>query len=165
MCSGSSPHNMANVGQTIFRFAGALLLAAGATAVDHPGVRLFGSSDATPNVRVEAAGLTSATGITPGKRAYSIRVADPALIGLLRPGNRVDLLTVVDEPSNPGARVARVLASDVRVLAVSIVHSRPAQDILSSRVVTVEVDPDQVSLLAPAAADDRLQFVMRGPNR
>jgi Flp pilus assembly protein CpaB len=155
---------MANVGQTVFRFAGALLLAAGATMVDHPRARSFGSSEVAPNVRVEAPGPASDIRLTPGKRAYSIRVGDPALIGLLRPGNRVDLLTVVDEPSSRGARVARVLASDVRVLAVSIVHSRPAQDILSSRVVTLEVHPDQVSLLAPAAADDRLQLVMRGPN-
>ena len=155
---------MANVGQTVFRFAGALLLAAGATMVDHPRARMFGSSEVAPNVRVAAPSATADIKLIPGKRAYSIRVADPALIGLLQPGNRVDLLAVVDEPSRPGAPIARVLASDVRVLAVSIVHSRPAQNILSTRVVTLEVDPEQVGLIAPLAADDRLQVVMRGPN-
>jgi hypothetical protein len=30
--------------------------------------------------------------------------------------------------------------------------------------VTLEVDPDQVPVLAPLAADDRLEVVMRGPN-
>ena len=160
---------MANLGQTVFRFTGALILAAGATMVDHPRARFFASSApaASERVVVIESGIAAREpilGVAPGKRAYSIRTSDPALTVLVRSNNRVDLLAVVDEPSAPGGRAARIIASDVRVLGVSLMHARSADSVVRTRIVTVEVDPEQVNDLASLAADGLLQVVVRGPD-
>ncbi len=58
--------------------------------------------------------------VTPGKRAVSIPVDDNSAVNrLIKPGDRIDLVTVIDPPgSSKGSQVAKVFAQDVLVLAV-----------------------------------------------
>ena len=112
--------------------------------------------------------------ITPGKRAISIGIDEVSSVAkLLKPGDRVDVITVIDAGGAQGSRenkVAKTVLQDVVILAVgrnitnnlarrvdmdsqsgkSRVRSLTEYDGYSS--VTVEVDPAQAQLLAAIMA-------------
>ena len=101
--------------------------------------------------------------ITPGKRAYGIRVDHAtSLAGLIQPNSRVDIAVVMYD-SVASRRVAKLFMSNVRVLAIGTVDSngkdrRP----MSVVVATVEVTPEEAESLAIAAAHGPLQLMLRG---
>jgi pilus assembly protein CpaB len=215
---------MATVGQTLFRFAGALLLGASATAMDHPQILeapLATSRIATVPVVVAAKDIpegaivdrvalvvaqwpagTQPSGayttldevtnrvarvgiyegeaivpgrlapegtgagleihISPGKRAYGIRVDNVlSLPGLIQPNSRVDIAVVVDDGS--GKRVAKLFMTNMRLLAVGVapgqlVDGRPG----TISVASIEVTPTEAEKLAVAASQGSLRLVPRG---
>ena len=207
------------LGQTLFRFSGAVLVGLGATAIDRPkdlfaptarvrpptvpvvvaardmpqGARIdpvnlvvtqwpmgvqpagaFSSVESVGNrvTRVpiykgevivpgrlapEGIGAGLEVKITPGKRAYGIRIADVENVAeLLAPNARVDVMVVMSDPGNSGKRVAKLFMSNMRVLGIGVASGRLA----TSTVATLEVTPEEAERLAIAAAQGTLHLVL-----
>ena len=101
--------------------------------------------------------------ITPGKRAYGIRINDVAsLAGMVQPNSRVDIMVVMNDPE-ASKQVAKLFMSNMRVLAIGAAPER-AQDgrPINAAVASIEVTPEQSETLAIAAAQGALQLVLRG---
>ena len=218
---------MTDLSQTVFRFAGALLLAAGATVVDHRGLLVtpggseletvpvvVASKDIGEGMIIDQSALTVArwpvearpagayasidsvahrvsritihkgeaivpgrlaprgatagleVRLTPGKRAFSIRINnDPAtMVDQVQPNSRVDVMLVIDDPDNPGKRVAKLFMSNMRVLAIGrVVQRSPFGQAISPILVTIEVTPYEAEALAVAVSRDQLSIVPTSP--
>jgi pilus assembly protein CpaB len=100
--------------------------------------------------------------ITPGRRAYGIRVNDGgSLTGLIRPGSHVDVMVVDD--SQQRKRTARLFMSNIRVLAFQPRRQRgPDGRPIEASLATVDVTPREAEQLAIAAAHGSLALVLRG---
>ena len=218
---------MASLGQTLFRFTGAMLLAAGATAIDNPrviadatvashglgdvpvvialgnipaGARIApgavavvkwpahvippGAYTSVESVvgKIAASAVfrgeplmpgrlaqTRSTGrevrITPGKRAYSIRVGDvTGIAGMIVPNSRVDILVIVDRPgAERKQRMTKIFMTNMRVLAFGAQVQRGADGrLMSSHVATLEVSPEEAERLAIASSQGSLSLALRG---
>lgn len=117
------------------------------------GRRLAGpirADEALTGTRLAGADLTA--GLPPQLRAVPVELTGPALPGLVRVGDRIDLL-VSDQPDGDAAPSpsARVLADWVRVLAVT---GRPADPDAGGQLGLV-VAADQPTALRIAAASGR----------
>jgi pilus assembly protein CpaB len=111
----------------------------------------------------EGTGAGLAVRITPGKRAYGIRVNDlSGLAGLVQPNSRVDIMVVVTDPEQHKP-VAKLFMENMRVLAIGSV-TEPTGEGRSVRaaVASIEVTPMEAERLAIAAAQGSLQLVLRG---
>jgi len=107
------------------------------------------------------AGLT--VKITPGKRAYGIRINDVAsLAGMVQPNSRVDVMVVVNDPDQR-KQVAKLFMENMRVLAIRAAPSQ-GQDgrPITAAVASIEVTPIEAERLAIAASQGALQLVLRG---
>jgi pilus assembly protein CpaB len=122
----------------------------------------------TDNKMSEPGGRTGlATQVTPGRRAYSIPISDLSGVSkLIKPGDRVDLITVVDLGGGKETKVAKTVFQDVVVLATgryianNVARSveidpmggkdkiKSLADDFSFSTITVEVEPAQVQTLA-----------------
>jgi pilus assembly protein CpaB len=130
-----------------------------------------------PNVRT---GL--APQITPGRRAIAISVNDrTAVAKLVKPGDRVDLIGVVDLGGGKANKIAKILLQDVVVLATgkninnnaarlvetdSITNKPKIQSLAEDTQfssVTLEVDPVQAEMmvLVLAGGDTSLSLALR----
>jgi pilus assembly protein CpaB len=120
--------------------------------------------------------------ITRGRRAFSISIDDSsAVTRLLKPGDRVDVISVIDLGANAGGRdnkVAKIFLQDVVVLAVgrNITNNfarRVDYDPSTGRervrnlteydgysTITVEVDPLQAQQLAAIVAGSGNRLVL-----
>ena len=101
--------------------------------------------------------------ITPGKRAYGIRINDVAsLAGMVQPNSRVDIMVVINDPEQQ-KQVAKLFMENMRVLAIGTAPER-TQDgrPISAAVASIEVTPTEAERLAIAAAQGALQLVLRG---
>ena len=101
--------------------------------------------------------------ITPGKRAYGIRIDDVAsLAGLVQPNSRVDVLAVVRDPKT-GQRRAEIVLQNVRVLAIGAVSRRPEDGRpISAAVASLEVLPEEAQALALASKEGNFRLLLRG---
>ena len=158
---------MATIGRTVLRLTGALLLGASAVSIDNPGL-LFAPTtghnlEAARSSAVDIVGSTPEIRITPGKRAYAVRVGDAAKWGdLLQPNSRVDILVVAYD-SGQRKRVARLLIENMRLLAVGAVPERTEDGrTIRTLIASIEVTPDEGERLAVAAAHGSIQLVLRG---
>lgn len=93
-----------------------------------------------------------------GNVAAPVRIADPATVRLLRPGDVVDVLAAgADQP----AAAARLVAAAVRVVTVP----RTARDAFDAGtgggLVLLETTPSTAARLAAAAVTERLSVVLR----
>lgn len=93
----------------------------------------------------------------PGTVAVPVRVTDPAVVGLLRVGDRVGVLAT----DLQGRDEATVLAPDATVLALPRSGGDPGTG-LPGRLVVLAVPPGLAALLAAAAARDYLTVQWRG---
>lgn len=102
--------------------------------------------------------------LTPGKRAYSIRVRDVAGLGhFIRPNSRVDVVVVLDDPGQGGRRAAKLFLQNLRVLAINTTVARTTDgSVPLGFVATLEVTGQEAELLAIAASQGSLQLVLRG---
>lgn len=112
--------------------------------------------------------------VRPGVRAMTIAVDEVnSLSGLLRPGDRVDLLVSVRPPAAPGApsgavptEITRTVLQDVVVLATGR-QSRPGTDDAPAArpftAITVEVDLVGAQRLVVAQRSGRLTALLRNP--
>lgn len=92
----------------------------------------------------------------PSRVALPVRIADADAVGLLRVGNRVDLVA-----ADPRSGTATYVAVDVPVLALPVAsHQDAAPAGLTGRLVVVAALPDDVDRIAGAAATDLLSVVI-----
>lgn len=109
--------------------------------------------------------------IPAGKRAISLRVQDESShAGLLRPGDRVDVLLTVGDPREPSSGRTVVLAQNILVLALGVgtqsdwsEREREMRD-PTHTTVTLEVDLAEAQRLTLARGHGRLRLVLRNPN-
>jgi Flp pilus assembly protein CpaB len=85
----------------------------------------------------------------PTASAVPFRLADPAVAGLLRPGARVDVVTVAQSSADP-----LVLATNATVLTVR----RADED---SSLVVIALPREDATLVAAAALDQRVAVTLR----
>jgi pilus assembly protein CpaB len=97
----------------------------------------------------------------PGLVAAPVRIADPAVVRLLLPGDRVDVLAA---PADPASRATtRVAAADAEVLAVP----RPESDdsatgSVDGALVVLATTAEVAEVLAAASTEDRLSVTLLG---
>jgi Flp pilus assembly protein CpaB len=93
----------------------------------------------------------------PGRVALPVRIADAAAVGLLRSGDRVDLVA-----ADPRRGTASYVAMGVPVLAVPAPDSEQAggSASLTGRLVVVGALPSDVGRIAGAAATELLSVVV-----
>jgi pilus assembly protein CpaB len=112
---------------------------------------------------LQSAGPGLEVKITPGKRAYAVRINDVASVaGMIQPNSRVDVMAIIDDP-NQHRQVAKLFLEEVRVLAVgTATEGLQSESPTHTAVVSLEVTPEQAERLAVAAAQGELQLVLRG---
>ena len=117
---------------------------------------------------VEPGGLSAR--VRQGVRALTIAVDDVnAVSGMLRPGDRIDLLFSAKAPAaDSGASVesTRVLVQDIAVLATGR-QFRQASDESAGRAftsITVELSPDDAKRLVVAQRAGRITALLRNPD-
>lgn len=119
---------------------------------DALGARVAGAvraGEALTDARLLGAGLVPPDGSV----AVPVRVAEAAVAGLLRPGDRVDVLAA----SPDGGDAARTVVSDVAVLAVPVLDELSADGAL----VVLAAPSGGASRLAAAAVSSRLSVAVR----
>lgn len=102
-----------------------------------------------------------------GMRAISLETNESSgLIGLLSPGSRVDVVTTATTANDAERAISRIIAQNVRVLAVGQRLSagpQPAEAQASvSRTVTLLVTPHDAAALDLAQSMARLRLILRG---
>lgn len=105
--------------------------------------------------------------ITPGKRAVAIPVGEASSVSkLVKPGDRIDVIAILDAGGGKTAKIAKTILQDTAVLSVgrSVTNNAPrtieadsftgkdkvrslAED-YTFNTVTVEVDPMQAQMIA-----------------
>ena len=100
--------------------------------------------------------------IKPGMRAVAVK-GDKVIgiSGFIQPGNRVDVLVTIQDPSTKN-EITKMVLSNVLVLATGteIVEKRDGKP-QPVDVYTLEVDPAQAERLALASTEGKLQFALR----
>lgn len=116
----------------------------------------------------EPAGLSAR--VRQGIRALTIAVDDVnAVSGMLRPGDRIDLLYSARSPGVDGApavETSRVLVQDIAVLATGR-QFRPVAEDNGNRAftsITVELSPDDAQRLIVAQRTGRVTALLRNPD-
>jgi pilus assembly protein CpaB len=111
----------------------------------------------------EGTGAGVAVNITPGKRAYGIRINDVAsLAGMVQPNSRVDIMVVINDPEQQ-KQVAKQFMENMPVLAIGAAPERAQGDRpASAAVASIEVTAREGERLAMVAAQGSLQLVLRG---
>ena len=100
--------------------------------------------------------------IKPGMRAVAVK-GDKVIgiSGFIQPGNRVDVMVTLKDPSTKN-EITKMVLSNVLVLATGteIEEKRDGQP-RPVDVYTLEVNPEQAEKLSLAAAEGKLQFALR----
>jgi len=120
------------------------------------------------NLAAKEAGAGLPPMITEGMRAISIKVDEVINVaGFVTPGTRVDVLVVISPTEQRDDRIARVVVSNVPVLASNTRYdqdeSRKDGKPVRSTVVTVMVSPEDAERIALAQSDGRLMLTLRNP--
>ncbi len=103
--------------------------------------------------------------INPGKRAMAIRIDEVAgMSGLIQPNSRVDVLVSMRDESTPGGkRVAKLFMENMRVLSVGTqVYRDENGKPIRAASATLEVTPEEAERLAIAVGTGSIQLVLRG---
>lgn len=126
--------------------------------------RLLGRTLVAPvsrgTVLTELSVLSDRPVVAAGKALAPVRIADETVVGLLRIGDRIDVVASAPES---GSRAA-VVAEDVRVVTIPRPKSSgggldaTAGD--PQTLLLVEVTPDQATALADAAATSQLSVLL-----
>jgi Flp pilus assembly protein CpaB len=95
-------------------------------------------------------------GIGPGHVIAPLRLADPEVTVLLRPGALIDVIA-----ADPEGGDAHVVAAGVRVLTVAAPPAGEGAGTADGALVLVDVDAETATLLAGAAATTRISIVLR----
>jgi len=104
--------------------------------------------------RIVGPGLLEGWGV--GTVAVPVRIADAGSVGLLRPGDHIDLLAT----SPDGITDASTIAANVPVLTI-----RPDEDAMATdgALVVIAGTEEQANAVAQAAVTSRLSFTIAAP--
>lgn len=94
----------------------------------------------------------------PGRDAVPVRITDADVVGLLRVGDRIDLVTA--DPD--GRRAPSVLAEDVPVVAVPRSHAGAFDSGAPGRLVVVAVPSGLATEVSAAAVSDYVSVLWSG---
>ena len=100
--------------------------------------------------------------ITPGKRAFSLRINDvTGVAGLIPPDSRVDILLVTTLGNS--TRTGKIFMENMRVLAIGTqaVKTEDGRPIPAT-VATLDVTPAESERLAVAQSSGSIQLILRG---
>lgn len=111
--------------------------------------------------------------VTPGKRAVTVAVNDVSgLAGLLRPGDRVDVLGTFELPGGSGqekATLTSLIVQNIEVLSVDQALASPGQPVadgkkqIGYRNVTLLVTPEQAQSLVLCSEKGSIRLLLRAP--
>jgi pilus assembly protein CpaB len=110
------------------------------------------------------AGLPPA--IPPGLRAVSVRVNEViGVAGYVVPGTRVDVVVTLSPTQQQQDMTAKVILTDVQVLAAGTKIERDTDKgkPIPVNVVTLLVNPDEAERLTLAANEGKIQLALRNP--
>jgi pilus assembly protein CpaB len=102
--------------------------------------------------------------LSPNQRAMTVKVDEASgVAGFLTPGNRVDVVVVVDKGDFNKSPIAKLLFQNLKVLGTGQkLETRPGDKPQIVPTVTMEVSPEQGERLALAAQEGRISLVLRG---
>ena len=102
--------------------------------------------------------------LSPNQRAMTVKVDEASgVAGFLTPGNRVDVVVVVDKGEYDKDPLAKLLFQNLKVLGTGQkLENRPGDKPQIVPTVTLEVTPEQGERLALAAQEGRISLVLRG---
>jgi len=104
--------------------------------------------------------------LSPKQRAMTVKVDEASgVAGFLTPGDRVDVVVVVDKGPFDKDPLAKLLFQNLKVLGTGQkMENRPGDKPQIVPTVTLEVTPDEGERLALAAQEGRISLVLRGQN-
>jgi Flp pilus assembly protein CpaB len=100
---------------------------------------------------------TARTSVPPGHVIAPLRLADPALAALVRPGDMVDVVAADTDGEQP----AVVIAAGARVVTVPELPDDRAGPGPDGGLVLIDVDSHTAALVAQAAASATLSIIWR----
>jgi pilus assembly protein CpaB len=83
--------------------------------------------------------------------------------GFVLPGDRVDVLVVIDRPGQSGNAITRTILQNVEVLAAGQKTETKGGDPVTVQSVTLIVDPEGAERLALGLHEGKLHLVLRNP--
>jgi pilus assembly protein CpaB len=104
--------------------------------------------------------------IPPGLRAVSVRVDEViGVSGYVTPGTRVDVVVTLSPTQQSQDMTAKVILTDVQVLAAGTKIERDLKDDkpIAVSVVTLLVNPEEAERLTLAANEGKIQLALRNP--
>jgi pilus assembly protein CpaB len=103
--------------------------------------------------------------IPPGLRAVSVRVNEViGVSGYVTPGTRVDVVVTLSPTQQAQDMTAKVILTDVQVLAAGTKMERDTKDKpVAVTVVTLLVNPEEAERLTLAANEGKIQLALRNP--
>jgi Flp pilus assembly protein CpaB len=155
---------MSTTSQTLFRFVGAVLLGAAATAIDQPSVIRAPARSPGDFARLTpgAPGQGTPITITPGKRAFSFPITGvDATAGAAQPNSRVDVVVVVG--GNQDQKTVKLFMQNMRLLGIRYAphYTRDGRQ-ANALVAMIEVTHEEAERLAIAQRAGELQLLVRG---
>ncbi len=104
--------------------------------------------------------------LSPNQRAMTVKVDEASgVAGFLAPGDRVDVVVIVDKGPFDKDPLAKLLLQNLKVLGTGQkMENRPGDKPQIVPTVTLEVTPDEGERLALAAQEGRISLVLRGQN-
>jgi len=101
--------------------------------------------------------------LSPSKRAMTVKVDEASgVAGFLAPGDRVDVVVIVDKGEFDKNPIARLLLQNLKVLGTGQkMETRPGDKPQVVPTVTLEVTPQEGERLGLAAQEGRISLVLR----
>jgi pilus assembly protein CpaB len=102
--------------------------------------------------------------LSPNQRAMTVKVDEASgVAGFLTPGDRVDVVVIVDKGEYDKDPIAKLLFQNLKVLGTGQkLENRPGDKPQIVPTVTLEVTPEVGERLALAAQEGRISLVLRG---
>lgn len=103
--------------------------------------------------------------IEPSMRAISIKVDKVSGVsGFVIPGDRVDVIAVVDQQTTSRESLAKTILQNIEVLAAGAQTEKKGNEPITAQSVTLLVDVPNAEKLALAQSAGKLQLSLRNPN-
>jgi len=103
--------------------------------------------------------------IAPSMRAVSIKVDKVSGVsGFVLPGDRVDVIAIIEPTSSSRDALAKTILQNVEVLAAGEKTEQRGNEPITVQSITLLVDTEGAEKLALAQTEGRLQMSLRNPN-
>ncbi|MBI3873218.1 MAG: Flp pilus assembly protein CpaB [candidate division Zixibacteria bacterium] len=103
--------------------------------------------------------------IAPTLRAVSIKVDKVSGVsGFVIPGDRVDVIAIVDQSTSSHEALAKMILQNIEVLAAGAQTEKKGNEPITVQSVTLLVDVPSAEKLALAQSEGKLHLALRNPN-